>query len=93
VSHGAPSKTDANGNPIMPFLPITGPIPQLGNMTMITRMLNSRQLRVQVVFTPQGLWTLPKKGGGKITGVKTRFDAVLITVGRSGDQIALWVNK
>ena len=50
-------------------------------------------MRLQVVFTPQGLWELPKKGGGKVHGVKVRFDAILVTVGRTGDQVALWINK
>jgi len=26
-------------------------------------------------------------------GVKARFDAVLVTVGRSGDLVGLWVGK
>lgn len=93
LTHGAPTKTDANGNPVMPFLPIKAPIPEMGNVSEISRAISSRQLRLQIVFTPQGLWTLPKKGGGKITGVKARLDAIFVTYGRTGLPIALWQGK
>jgi hypothetical protein len=93
LTHGAPSKTDGNGNPVMSFLPITGTIPELGNVGEISRAIQTRQMRLQIVFTPQGLWTLPKKGGGKITGVKARLEAVLVTLGRTGMKMASWYNK
>lgn len=93
LTHGAPTKTDANGNPVMAYLPITAPIPEGGNVSEISRAISSRQLRLQIVFTPLGLWTLPKKGGGKITGVKAKLDAVLVTIGRTGMQLALWTGK
>jgi Family of unknown function (DUF6066) len=93
LTHGAPTKTDANGNPVMPFLQIKGPIPELGNVSEISRAISSRQLRLQIVFTPLGLWELPKKGGGKIKGVKGRLDAVYVTLGRTGMKLALWINK
>ena len=93
LTHGAPSKTDANGNPVMSYLPITAPIPEMGNVGEISRAISSRQFRLQIVFTPLGLWTLPKKGGGKITGVKGKLDAVLVTYGRTGMKVATWYNK
>jgi Family of unknown function (DUF6066) len=93
LTHGAPTKTDANGNPVMPYLPIKGNIPEMGNVGEISRAISSRQIRLQIVFTPLGLWTLPKKGGGKITGVKMRMDAVYVTLGRTGMKLALWLNK
>lgn len=93
LTHGAPTRTDANGNPVMSFLPIKAPIPEMGNVGEISRAISSRQLRLQIVFTPQGLWTLPKKGGGKITGVKAKLDAIYVTYGRTGMKIALWQGK
>jgi valyl-tRNA synthetase len=75
------------------ILPIKGPIPEMGNVGEISRAISSRQLRLQVVFTPLGLWTLPKKGGGKITGVKARLDAVYVTLGRTGAKLAMWMPK
>jgi hypothetical protein len=93
LTQGAPSKTDANGNPVMPYMTIKGEVAEGGNHEAIQRAVNSKSLRLQVVFTPQSLWTLPKKGGGKIIGVRSRIDAVLVTVGRTGDQVALYLAK
>lgn len=93
VTHGAPTKTDANGNPVLPFIQIKGVLPEGWNIQMFERQVQARALRIQVVFTPQGKWQLPKKGGGTIKGVKAKLEAVLITVGRTGEQVALWVNK
>lgn len=93
VTHGAPSKTDANGNPVMPFITLKGTLPDGWNVQMMARQLQSRAMRLQVVFTPLGTWSLPKKGGGTIKGVKARLDAVLVTVGRTGDEVALWTGR
>lgn len=93
VTHGAPKKTDANGNPVMNYVSSKGKVPPGWNAPSIQRLFSTRQLRVQVVFTPQGTWSLPRKGGGKIHGVKAKVDAVLITIGRTGEPVALWFGK
>jgi hypothetical protein len=90
VTLGAPARTDPQGNPVLPFVSIKGSIPEGGNAQSIARQVAMKTLRLQVVFTPQGLWTLPKKGGGKIVGVKSRIDAILVTIGRTGQQVALY---
>lgn len=93
ITHGAPSKTDADGNPVMPFIRIDSQMPDGWNPGMMARQVQSQALRLQIVFTPQGVWSLPKKGGGTMKGVKAKFDAVLVTVGRSGDVVGLWLGK
>jgi hypothetical protein len=93
ITMGSPTKTDASGNPVLPFLTFKGSMPDGWNVQMMNRQVQSRNMRLQVVFTPQGVWELPKKGGGKIRGVKAKFDAILVTVGRTGDQVGLWINK
>lgn len=93
LTHGAPSKTDANGNPVLPYLPIKATAGELSSTSQILRQVNMRALRLSVVFTPQGVWTLPKKGGGKIKGVKARFDGILVTVGRTGEEVAVYLNR
>ncbi len=93
VTNGAPTKTDANGNPVMSFIRIESKFPEGWTPALMTRQVQAQALRLQIVFTPEGLWTLPKKGGGTIKGVKARFDAVLVSVGRTGDQVGLWVRK
>lgn len=93
ITHGAPSRTDSDGNPVLPFIRIPSQLPDGWNPGMMARQVQSKALRLQIVFTPQGVWTLPKKGGGTIKGVKAKLEAVLVTVGRSGEQVGLWVNK
>lgn len=93
ITHGAPLKADANGNPVLPFIRIASTLPDGWNPAMMARQVQARALRVQIVFTPLGLWTLPKKGGGTIKGIKARFDAVLVQVGRTGETVGLWTAK
>ena len=93
ITHGAPAKTDGDGNPVMPFIRIESQLPEGWNPAMMSRQVGSQALRLQIVFTPQGVWSLPKKGGGTMKGVKARFDAVVVTVGRSGDQVGIWFAK
>jgi hypothetical protein len=92
LSHGAPKKTDGQGNPVMTYLTVSGTAPNHWNGGTFQRFFSSRGVRAQVVFTPQGVWSLPKKGGGKILGVNARVEAVLVTEGRTGNNMGLWVN-
>ncbi|MFZ5469384.1 MAG: DUF6066 family protein [Myxococcota bacterium] len=90
LTHGAPSRTDASGNPVLPFLRVKGTAPDGLSADSIARMASMRTLRLEVVFTPQGLWTLQKKGGGKVTGVKGKIEAMWVTIGRTGQTIGHW---
>lgn len=93
LTHGAPSRTDANGNPVMPFLRVKATAPEGMSIDMVGRLVSMRGLRVEVVFSPQGTWTLPKKGGEKTVGVKAKLSGMLITVGRTGQVLGEWVAK
>lgn len=93
ITHGAPSKTDANGNAILPYLRINAKLPDGWTMQLMNRQVQARALRIQVVFTPEGVWSLPKKGGGSIKGIKTRFDGVIVQIGRTGETIGMWYAK
>jgi hypothetical protein len=92
LTHGAPKKADANGNPILPLLSVTGTLPEGWNGQIFSRLFAMRGVRAQVVFTPQGVWSLPKKGGGKNHGVTARVEGLLVTEGRTGQQLGLWIN-
>jgi hypothetical protein len=93
VTHGAPGKADANGNPVLPYVRIEASMPDGWNSAMMARQVAARAMRLQIVFTPLGLWQLPKKGGGAVRGVKARFDAVLVSVGRTGEPVGVWYAK
>jgi hypothetical protein len=90
VTHGAPSKLDANGNVVLPFIRIDSVLPDGWSPAMMARQVQAQSLRIQVVFTVLDLWTLPKRGGGKVRGVKARFDGIVVTDGRTGTQIGTW---
>lgn len=88
---GTPSQTDSAGNPLLPLIRITGTTPEGWAATDFLRLFSSRQIRAQIVFTPQGVWTLPRKqGGGKVQGVAARIEAILLTHSRTGDPLGLW---
>jgi hypothetical protein len=38
------------------------------------------------------VWSLAKKGGGKNFGVTARIEGILVTEGRTGGQMGLWLN-
>lgn len=92
LTHGTPKKTDAQGNPIMPLLSVSGTTPQGYNGGMFSRLFSARGVRVQVVFTPLDIWSLTKPGGGKIYGVSSRIEAILLTEGRTGYELGLWLD-
>jgi hypothetical protein len=93
LSQGTPTKTDANGNPLLPFLKIESKMPENWDMGMVARQTSARAFRIQIVFTPEGVWTLPKRGGGAIHGIKAKFDAVLVQVGRTGEHVGMYLGK
>ncbi len=92
ITHGAPAKTDPNGNAVLPYIRVQAKLPDGWTMQMMSRQVQARALRLQVVFTPEGVWTLPKKGG-VIRGIKTRFDGIIVQVGRTGEVIGTWYAK
>ncbi len=93
LSQGTPSKTDGDGNPILPYLRIDSKMPTNWDMGMVARQTSARAFRIQLVFTPEGVWTLPKRGGGVLRGIKAKFEAVLVQVGRTGEQVGLYLAK
>lgn len=92
MTHGVPKKQDENGNPVLPLLQVKGRTPVGWNAIRIHSLYARRQLRVQVIFTPVGVWSMQRKSGGKMYGVRANIEAVLVTIGRSGEQVALWLN-
>jgi Family of unknown function (DUF6066) len=91
VTHGVPTKTDAQGNPVMSYLEVRENRSSDWTEGQFQRLFSLRALRLQVVFTPQGVWSLPKKGGGKQYGVKAKVDGIYVTNGRTGERVALWM--
>jgi hypothetical protein len=92
LTSGAPSRTDAAGNPVMPLLRVHGKAPD-GDVDRLARMLGAHQLRIEVVFSPESTWTLSKKGGGSIQGVKAKLLALRVSMARTNDTVAVWTGR
>jgi hypothetical protein len=93
LTHGAPRKSDARGNPLLPFLSVRGTVPEGWNALDFQRLFAARALRLQVVFTPQDVWTLKRKGGADIHGIRARIDGILVSNGRTGDPMGLYLAR
>jgi hypothetical protein len=90
LTHGAPRQTDAAGNPLIPLITMRRKAPEGWDASRVQRLVAARELRIELVFTPQELWTLSRKRGGPIQGVKSRIDALQLVSGRTGEVIASW---
>jgi hypothetical protein len=94
LTQGSPKKTDSAGNPVMSFIYVKSKLAEGTDGPSMARLVGMRALRMSVVFTPQEVWTLPKKEKGqKSYGVKARIDGILVTVGRTGEELAFWPGK
>ncbi|WP_052518439.1 DUF6066 family protein [Archangium violaceum] len=87
---GMPTQTDSAGNPLLPLIRITGTTPEGWAATDFLRLFSNKKIRAQIVFTPQGVWTIPRKQGGKAQGVAARIEAILLTFAPTGDPLGLW---
>jgi hypothetical protein len=93
LTQGSPKKTDAAGNPVLPLVYVKAKLPEEFNPGSMARLIGINGLRLQVVFTPQGTWNLAKKSGGKWYGVQAKIEAMYITIGRTGQELALWTAR
>ncbi len=89
LTHGAPTRQDAQGRPVVALVPIKGKLPP-GTLEMeFQRPFRSGAIELEVVFTPDKAWSLKRKGEpGDLEGVAARFLAVRVLDARSGKEIA-----
>ncbi len=79
LTNAVPKKTDAQGNPILAVLMIPGTLPGAETVDDMQRLFKNRGVRLELLFRPEEAWALAKKGGGKLTGVKAKLDAIQVT--------------
>src|SRR5262249_50984764 len=65
LTHGAPKTVDADGNPLLPLLLVRAKAGEEWSPDRVQRMISSRGFRLEVIFTPEDVWTLARKRGGK----------------------------
>ena len=90
LTNAVPKKTDPQGNPILAVLMIPGTLPGAETVDDMQRLFKNRGVRLELLFRPEEAWALAKKGGGKLTGVKARLDAIQVT-SRTGAVLATWI--
>jgi uncharacterized protein DUF6066 len=92
LTQGAPSRMDASGNPVVSLLRVKGTAPD-GDVDRLGRMLAAHQVKMEVVFAPESTWSLTRKGGGAVQGVKAKLLALRISMARTGDTVATWTGR
>lgn len=90
LTNAVPKKTDARGNPILPVLMIPGTLPEGETVDGMERLFRNRGVRVELLVRPEKPWALAKKGGGQLTGVQARLEAIQVT-SRTGAILATWI--
>ena len=90
LTNAAPKRTDAKGNPILPVLMIPGKLPGIETVEDMERLFKNRGVRLELLFRPEQPWAVAKKGGGQLTGVKAKLDAIQVT-SRTGAVLATWI--
>lgn len=90
LTNAVPKKTDARGNPILPVLMFAGTLPDGETVDGMERLFRNRGVRVELLVRPEQPWALAKKGGGTLTGVKAKLEAIQVT-SRTGAVLATWI--
>jgi uncharacterized protein DUF6066 len=91
LTNAVPKKTDAKGNPVLPVLMIPGTLPGAETVDDMVRLFKNRGVRLELLFRPEQPWAMNKKGGGQLTGVKAKLEAIQVT-SRTGAVLATWIS-
>jgi hypothetical protein len=88
LTHGAPAKQDAQGRPLVSYIPITVELPD-GMMEMeFESPFRTGAIELDIAFRPERTWKLSRRGDGLYEGVAARFVALRVLNARTGREIA-----
>jgi hypothetical protein len=89
LTHGAPTRQDAAGRPLVNLLPIRGRLPP-GTLEMeLQAPFRTGAIDLEIVFRPEKAWKLPRRGErGDLEGVAARFLGIRVLDARTGREIA-----
>lgn len=89
LTHGAPTRQDSSGHPLVGLVPIRGKLPR-GTMEMeFQAPFRTGAIELEIVFRPEKAWKLKRKGEpGDVEGVAARFLAIRVLDARTGKEIA-----
>ena len=89
LTHGTPSRQDAEGHPVVGLIPIRGKLPP-GTLDLeFQGPFRTGAIELEIVFRPEKTWKLPrKKESGNLEGVSARFLGIRVIDARTGTEIA-----
>jgi hypothetical protein len=89
LTHGAPTRQDPAGHPLVGLVPLRGRLPP-GTMEMEFRApFRTGAIELEIVFRPEKAWKLKRRGEpGDVEGVAARFLAIRVLDARTGKEIA-----
>jgi hypothetical protein len=89
LTHGAPTRQDQSGHPLVALLPIAGKLPP-GTLDMeFQAPFRTGAIELEIVFKPEKTWRMKRKGErGDLEGVAARFIGVRVLDARTGKEIA-----
>jgi hypothetical protein len=89
LTHGAPTRQDAEGHPLVGLVPLRGRLPP-GVMEMeFQAPFRTGAIELEIVFRPEKPWKLKRRGEpGEVEGVAARFLAIRVLDARTGKEIA-----
>jgi hypothetical protein len=89
LTHGAPLKQNADGHPLIAFIPIRGKLAP-GTMDLeFEGPFRTGAIDLEIVFRPERTWRMKRKGEtGEYAGVAARFLGIRVLNARTGSEIA-----
>jgi hypothetical protein len=89
LTHGAPTRQDAEGHPLVGLVPLRGRLPP-GMMEMeFQAPFRTGAIELEIVFRPERPWKLKRRGEpGDVEGVAARFLGIRVLDARTGKEIA-----
>lgn len=89
LTHGAPTRQDASGHPLVALIPIRGTLPPGTLELEFQGPFRTGAIELEIVFQPEKTWKLPRKGErGSLEGVAARFLGIRVLDARTGIEIA-----
>src|SRR5690606_23805351 len=93
LTTGRPKRLNAQGLPTMRLVKLEGRTTQGFDQRRFERMFRNGEVQLELIFTPEQVWTLPQRGGKPVQGVEVKALGVRVTHVRSGEAMVAWVRR
>lgn len=92
LTAGKPLGLDRQGRPRIRTLRLQAPLEDDQTEWDMERLLRTQNVRIELVFRPQGVWSLPARPE-RLEGMRAKFVAVRLSHARTGRQLALRLDE